>query len=318
MVLSADVAQPQQMQAVVRRAYERFGDIHGVMHTAAIAGGGLMHVKTPEMVQSEFAPKVGGTRVLEGLFTPGQLDFLVLCSSLSSVTGGIGQVGYCAANAFLDAFAHYNAARNGPYTVSINWDRWRDVGLAVEVEARHKALQGDDVDPGGMTPSEGVAALHRILSQPALPQVIVSAQDFPAYLEQSRAVRATHSLETLAQVRLATSVHPRPPLAQAYVAPRSEVERRIAAIWQEVFGVEPVGIHDDFFALGGESLIALQLLNRLRAAFQVDLSLRRFFEAPTIAGLSAVMTPARDSSAMVPVPAIVPLSREAHRRQRSS
>lgn len=314
LVLSADVAQPQQMQSVVQQAQERFGDIHGVIHTAAIAGGGLMHLQTPEMVESEFAPKVQGARVLDRLFAPGQLDFLVLCSSLSSLTGGIGQVAYCAANAFLDALAQARAARHGSYTVSINWDRWRDVGLAVAVEARQKALQGDDVDPGGMTPSEGVAAFHRILSQPAWPQVIVSQQDFPAILEQSRAVRAAHSLETLAQIRLAPSVHPRPPLGQAYVAPRNEVERSLAAIWQEVFGVEPVGIHDDFFELGGESLIALQLLNRLRTAFQADLSLRRFFEAPTIAGLSAALSQTRGHGATAP--ALVPLSREAHRRQR--
>jgi acyl carrier protein len=198
--------------------------------------------------------------------------------------------------------------------VSINWDRWRDVGLAVAVEARQKALQGADIDPGGMTPSEGVAVFHRILSQSAWPQVIVSQRDFQATLAQSRAVRATHSLETLAQVRLATSVHPRPPLGQAYVAPRSEVERRLAAIWQEVFGVEPVGIHDDFFELGGESLIALQLLSRLRTAFQADLSLRRFFEAPTIAGLAEALVQSGDRGATAP--AIVPLSREAHRRQR--
>jgi hypothetical protein len=115
-------------------------------------------------------------------------------------------------------------------------------------------------------------------------------------------------------MRLATSVHPRPLLGQAYVAPRNEVERGLAAVWQEVFGVEPVGIYDDFFELGGESLIALQLLNRLRTAFQVDLSLRRFFEAPTIAGLSAALAQSRGHG--VTAPAIVPLSREAHRRQR--
>jgi hypothetical protein len=98
------------------------------------------------------------------------------------------------------------------------------------------------------------------------------------------------------------------------VAPRSEIERSLTAIWQEVFGVEPVGIYDDFFELGGESLIALQLLNRLRTAFQMDLSLRRFFEAPTIAGLAEAMAQTRDHGATAP--AIVPLSREAHRRQR--
>ena len=316
LVLSADVANPQPMQSVVRQAYERFGDIHGVIHTAAIAGGGLMHLQTPEMVQRELAPKVGGALVLDALFKHRQLDFLALCSSFGSITGDAGQVGYCAANAFLDAFAHYNTTQNGTYTVSINWDRWREVGLAVAVEARHKALTGADAGTAGMTPGEGIEAFRRILSHPGLPQVIVSAQDFQAYVERVRASSASQALDALAQVRLAKSVHPRPPLAQAYVAPRNDMEQRLAAIWQEVFGIEPVGIYDDFLELGGESLIALQLLNRLRAAFQVELSLRRFFETPTVAGICEAMAPARDYSAPVPAPAIVPLSREAHRRRR--
>ena len=220
LVLSADVANPQHMQSVVRQAYEHFGDIHGVIHTAAIAGGGLMHLQTPEMVQRELAPKVGGTLVLEALFQHRQLDFLALCSSLGSITGGAGQVSYCAANAFLDAFAHYNTVQNGTCTVSINWDRWREVGLAVAVEARHKALTGDDADTEGMTPGEGIEAFRRILSHPGLPQVIVSTQDFQAYMARVRASSASPALEALAQVRLAKSVHPRPPLATGLCRPQ--------------------------------------------------------------------------------------------------
>jgi acyl carrier protein len=316
LVLSADVAKPQHMQAVLHQARERFGDIHGVIHAAAVAGGGLIHLKTPEMVEKEFAPKVEGLLVLEALCKHMRLDFLALCSSLSSMTGGVGQVGYCAANAFLDAFAHDNTSRNGVYTVSINWDRWRGVGLAVDVEARLKMLQGDDADAGGMTPGEGIEAFHRILSQHPLPQVIVSVQDFQAAMEQARAVRPAPPLHALAPVRSTKTRHPRPPLGQAYVAPRNEVERRMADIWQEVFGIEPIGIHDAFFELGGESLIALQILNRLRTALQVELSLRRFFEVPTVAGLSAAMAQAEGASTTVPTPAIVPLSREAHRSKR--
>jgi len=55
----------------------------------------------------------------------------VLSSSLSSVLGGFGQVDYCAANAFLDEFAHRNTSINGQFTVAINWDAWQEVGMAV-------------------------------------------------------------------------------------------------------------------------------------------------------------------------------------------
>jgi amino acid adenylation domain-containing protein len=78
----------------------------------------------------------------------------------------------------------------------------------------------------------------------------------------------------------------RPELEAVYVAPSTEVEQRIAAVWREVLGVAQVGIHDNFFHLGGHSLTALQVIARLRRVFRVELSLRRLFEAPTVAELA--------------------------------
>jgi acyl carrier protein len=69
----------------------------------------------------------------------------------------------------------------------------------------------------------------------------------------------------------------RPELEEAFVPPRTPVEEALAGIWEEVFGLEQVGIHDDFFELGGHSLLATQVVSRLRRAFGVELPLRRFF-----------------------------------------
>jgi amino acid adenylation domain-containing protein len=71
-----------------------------------------------------------------------------------------------------------------------------------------------------------------------------------------------------------------------YVAPSTETELLVAAIWQEVLGVAQVGVTDDFFEMGGHSLLATQLLSRLRNTFQVELPLRVLFEAPTVANLA--------------------------------
>jgi amino acid adenylation domain-containing protein len=75
--------------------------------------------------------------------------------------------------------------------------------------------------------------------------------------------------------------------ASAYVAPRTEAEELLAALWGEVLGAERVGVHEDFFAAGGHSLHAMQLVTRIREALRVDLPLNAFFEAPTVAGLAA-------------------------------
>jgi iturin family lipopeptide synthetase A len=74
-----------------------------------------------------------------------------------------------------------------------------------------------------------------------------------------------------------------------YVAPRNEVEAKVAEIWAELFGVERVGIHDQFLELGGHSLLAIQLISRLRAAFQTKVTLRGLFESPTVAQLAEVI-----------------------------
>jgi amino acid adenylation domain-containing protein len=90
----------------------------------------------------------------------------------------------------------------------------------------------------------------------------------------------------LAAGAAAPAAHPRPELATSYAAPRNETEAALAAIWEEVLGVEPVGIHDDFAELGGHSLLALQVLARVRASLAADLPLRAIFDAPTVAALA--------------------------------
>ena len=79
----------------------------------------------------------------------------------------------------------------------------------------------------------------------------------------------------------------RPELEEAFIAPRGPVEEAIADIWADVLRLERVGARDNFFSLGGHSLLAAQVVNRLRDAFRVDVPLRVFFEAPTVADFAA-------------------------------
>jgi amino acid adenylation domain-containing protein len=78
----------------------------------------------------------------------------------------------------------------------------------------------------------------------------------------------------------------RPELDQAFLAPRSATEELLVDIWVELLGIERIGVHDNFFDLGGHSLLATQLVSRVREAFQVEIPVRRLFEAPTVAGLA--------------------------------
>jgi acyl carrier protein len=71
------------------------------------------------------------------------------------------------------------------------------------------------------------------------------------------------------------------------VAPRNAIEEKLAAIWREILKLERIGIHDDFFDVGGYSLLATRVISRICDAFQVELPLRSLFENPTVAGLAA-------------------------------
>ncbi len=139
LIVQADVTDQVQMAAAVRAATERFGALHGVIHSAGLPGGGVMQLKTEQAAADVLSPKVQGARVLEAVLQDVPLDFMMLCSSVTAVTGGFGQVDYCAANAFMDAFAHASHGRNGAMTVSVNWDAWADVGMAVNTAPGYTA-----------------------------------------------------------------------------------------------------------------------------------------------------------------------------------
>ncbi|MEU2227240.1 amino acid adenylation domain-containing protein [Streptomyces sp. NPDC018347] len=80
--------------------------------------------------------------------------------------------------------------------------------------------------------------------------------------------------------------HQRPDLGTEYTAPRNAVERTVATVWQELLGIERVGVHDNFFQLGGHSLLATQVASRLRKALRVDVPVRAVFDSPTPAQLA--------------------------------
>ena len=174
MVAGADVADASQMAAMLAQAEARFGTLHGVIHAAGLPGGSVIQLKMRDSAATVLAPKVAGTVVLDRLLAGCQLDFLVLCSSLNTLFGGFGQIDYCAANCFLDAYAQQRAE---PGVITLNWDTWREVGMAVEADlspalsAVHERAMAQAIDP-----AEGVEVLRRALAS-GLPQLVVSTYE---------------------------------------------------------------------------------------------------------------------------------------------
>jgi amino acid adenylation domain-containing protein len=109
----------------------------------------------------------------------------------------------------------------------------------------------------------------------------------------------------------------RPELENPFVAPGTDSEGTLAAIWSRVLGLEQVGMHDNFFDLGGHSLLATQVISRVREAYGVEVSLRSFFEAPTVAGIADIIQRAKGSDAENPTAKISPILREPASNKRS-
>ena len=250
----------------------------------------------------EFRAKVQGAAVLESLLREEPLDLFLCCSSLTAVVGGVGQSVYCAANAYLDALAQAGR-KQGRRMVSVNFDRWRHVGMAIKAEAVMKTLGVGESELDGMNELESAEVLRRITQELDLPQVVQSIRDLPALIAASAQATALNR-GIRSQPDRATAGGSTPSLLPES---REELERQLETVWCQVLGLKQVGREQDFFQAGGESLAALQILNRVQELYHLEVSLRDFFSAPTVSRLAATIhaaqqSGAREEAGIVPVP----------------
>jgi acyl carrier protein len=166
---------------------------------------------------------------------------------------------------FADLFAS-DSARNGhqPWT-SVTWD----------------------VSPANGDGDRPAVAIERLLDLRSA-QVVVSAEPLAEGWNKLEALMDGSAPEAGQEP---ITHYPRPTLRVAYVAPRTPTEQSIAHIWRELLGVDQVGAHDSFLALGGDSLLAVRLISRMRDVFHKDIPLRLIFEASTVAELAKAVEP---------------------------
>jgi hypothetical protein len=243
-----------------------------------VPGAGTMALKSLADASAVLSPKVNGTVVLDRLLARERPDFVVLCSSLTAVLGGAGQSDYCAANAFLDAYAQRRWCQGDDTVTSINWDTWRDGGMAADAHvpvdvAWRKAMAMES----GLTRDEGQTAFLRALGA-RLPQVAVCTKDLAALASAMAAPRAPRAP---GDEPAAVTAHPRPALTTPYVAPERDSELRVCAAFERALGVAGVGVHDNFFELGGHSLLAVDLMARLNEQFGTTVPVAGLYEGLT-------------------------------------
>jgi acyl carrier protein len=204
------------------------------------------------------------------------------------VGGGPGQLDYCAANAFLDAYAIAKNSRERA-VVSIDWGEWQwdawQEGL-LGFDPRIAAFFRENRRKFGVSFEEGMDALGRILAT-GFPNVIVSTREFNAFIRLCKDFTVAGILREADKRTEVECAHPRPVLGTSYVAPSTEAERQIATIWQETLRIEQIGIHDNFFELGGNSLLGIRLIGEMRKHMKVEMAMYVLYEAPTVSSMAA-------------------------------
>jgi len=298
-VHDVDVSDYQGMKEVISQAEEQFGKINGVIHTAGLIDyAGVIQRRTREMTAALLAAKIKGTLVLDNLLGHHRLDFMVLFSSSGNVFYKVkfGQVGYNAGHEFMDIFSYYKQ-QQGQFTVTIDWNDWTEVGMTARVTSGGKAdSSGHSGNRTGIenilsiSPAEGIDVFRRILEH-NLSRVVVSHHDLHRLLElmNNPAAAETQTGSFAGMKENTVRLRERPGLSTEYVPPSNELEQFILDIWEEILGYTKIGITDDWFELGGDSLTVAWLISRLKEVYPVEISINNFFENPTAAGLAEMI-----------------------------
>ncbi|MDB2385717.1 amino acid adenylation domain-containing protein [Shewanella sp.] len=276
---AVDLGDPNQCNAALWQHIIPTHTITGIIHTAGISP------LSPEQYQLEnvkkaFAGKVYGLHHLLNSLTLSEVKFLASTSSLASIMGDVNRIEYCAANSYLDYLAMDKARFNRTAVISINWPGWSDLTVTEQRNNDTKRTQEQPHTPDKLRSlmslntvryQEGAAIFYRLIQQQHA-QVVVSK----LAVDQLEAALFTspNDIDALSSQH----VH--------IIEPEySEQEAQVAQLYADVLGVEQLSLTDDFFRIGGNSILAIQLSHQLSQALQRELTVADIFKYRTIKGL---------------------------------
>jgi NADPH:quinone reductase-like Zn-dependent oxidoreductase/acyl carrier protein len=310
-VRQVDVSRHAQLGDLLAELAETMPPLRGVVHSAGVLDDGALLRQRWERFRSVLGPKVDGAWSLHELTRRLPLDFFVSFSSVAALLGPPGQANHAAANAFLDALAHHRRALGLPAT-SINWGVWSEVGEAAERDvAARVAAQGVEALP----PRLGLELFERILRDAPV-QVGAFAVDWPRFLAS---IPATPALLADVQRAPASREVERPSPASSGLRQRVESaapEARLDMLRDfaraEVARVLGLASGDSLegrrglFELGMDSLMSIELRNRVQRELGLTLPPSFAFDCPNIDAVAAYLDRALPRAAPPPEPAPPP------------
>ncbi len=321
---AVDVCDASALKAAVERTCREWGrELDGVIHQAGAYAERPLVDETRESLKELGRAKVGGTWAVHELLAERPRAIFIGSSSVNGQFGGFGVGAYAAANAFLDSFAQYQRAAGSMNSYSVAWSLWDERGMSRGYKKKDLARARGY---RALTAQDALRALEVSLAQPpghVLVGLDEGSRHIRSYLQGGRAgactLRAYLGGPTVQPMELpspdtlpddfgtATTCPgvkighvPRTPAGEldrdalrkvgkpeASIAPRTELERVVASIWREVLELATIGVDDNFFDLGGDSLRIAQLGRRLSETLNRDVALTDLYEHPTVATLAA-------------------------------
>jgi phthiocerol/phenolphthiocerol synthesis type-I polyketide synthase C len=295
LVARADVTQEEQVANVLAQIRDSMPPLRGIIHAAGILDDGLLVNLDQERLSAVMAPKVQGAWNLHALTMNIPLDFFVLFSSVASVLGSPGQGSYAAANAFLDTLSQQRRALGLP-SLTINWGPWAAVGMASQANrGRRLALLGLDA----IAPQQGLQALEQLLLQQDAAQVMVVSANWQQLLHVFYAKHEPALLSELipkAELVASLSIEERKQdltiEALSAMEPGQRQPLLIEHLQKElaiVLGLEATEVdpRESLYNLGLDSLMVLELRQRLENGLGIALPMESLIQDPNLTDLSA-------------------------------
>lgn len=294
-VARTDVADETALAAVLAHVAGTMPPLRGVIHAAAVVDPGLLKNLSDDRFKAVMAPKVDGAWNLHRLTAKLPLDFFVLFSSVASLLGTPGQANYVVANAYLDGLAHQRRALGLP-ALSINWGGWSEVGMV----ARHAsatdvfALRGFAT----LTPEQGLATLERLLCHD-LPQVAAMAVNWAqvcdVYPQMAQRPFLAELMRAAAPRGKGASTVDSVTRSDLLSLPATERLERLrvylGAQLARTLGTSVAEIDVDFpiNAMGIDSLMALEMKNRVEAELGAVLPIVKLLEGANIRQIAELL-----------------------------
>ena len=287
-ILKCDIADNDQTMKVFAYLRNKYGKINGVIHTAGVPGDGFLMNKDWTTFENVLRPKVYGTWLLNQMTQSDNLQFFILCSSMTAIFGALGQSDYAAANAYLDSFS-YSRNLEGKDTLTIDWTGWKDSGMAV-----HNNQEANDAYTQFLTDEEGALALFYALKSKVKQMLIgvfhvdeIKKQNLDQKMKIQNQI--TNELAAGSETMIESDKYQLDLLiiTGKSIDELSDIEKNVAKCWAKVLSTDEIDIYEKFFENGGNSLLALNLQKEINQYYDNVLTITDIFIYSSINDMAA-------------------------------